>query len=107
MFQIERYIEEAYQVCGRVYPLPYFQIQFISVNVSVDDLAIIQSSQVSYFRRIKRQQKQAKENLQETHDRKNFKNPKQQKCEPNLKIIQDMKKSRAPIGFVKNQGQVH
>ena len=37
LFQIERYIEEAYQVSCRVYP-PYFQIQFISVNVNVDDL---------------------------------------------------------------------
>ena len=66
--QIERYIEEAYQVSGRVYP-PYFQIQFISVNVNVDYLAIIQFSQISYFRRMKRQQKQAKENLQETQER--------------------------------------
>ena len=48
LFQIERYIEEAYQVSGRVYP-PYYQIQFVSVNVNVDDLAIIQSSQISYF----------------------------------------------------------
>ena len=47
LFQIERYIEEAHQVSGRVYP-PYFQIQFISVNVNVDDLAIIQSSQINY-----------------------------------------------------------
>ena len=62
LFQIERYIEEAYQVYGRVYP-PYFQIQFISVNTNVNDLAIIQSSQISYFRRMKRQQEEAKENL--------------------------------------------
>ena len=87
LFQIERYIEEVYQVSGRVYP-PYFQIQFISVNVNVDDLAIIQSSQISYFRRMKRQQKQAKENLQETQDRNHKKNnPKWQKCEPNLKVL--------------------
>ena len=72
LFQIERYIEEAYEVSGTVYP-PYFQIQFISVNVNVDDHAIIQSSQISYFRRMKRQQKQAKENLQETQDRKHKK----------------------------------
>ena len=68
LFQIERYAEEAYQVSGRAYP-PYFQIKFISVNVSVDDLAIIHSSQISYFRRLKRQQKQAKENLQETQEK--------------------------------------
>ena len=86
LFQIERYIEEAHQVSGRVYP-PYFQIQFISVNVNVDDLAIIQSSQISYFRRMKRQQKQAKENLQETQDRKHKKNPKWQKIKSkNIKI---------------------
>ena len=63
LFQIESYIEEVYQVSGRVYP-PYSQIQFISVNVNVDHLTIIQSSQISYFRKMKRQQKQAKENLQ-------------------------------------------
>ena len=31
LFQIERCIEEVYQVSGRVYP-PYFKIQFISVK---------------------------------------------------------------------------
>ena len=105
LFQIERYIEEAYQVSGRAYP-PYFQIKFISVNVSIDDLAIIHSSQISYFRRLKRQQKQAKENLQETQDR-NLKNTKCQKCEANIKVLQDMRKSRASLGFVKNQAQEH
>ena len=93
MFQIERYIEEAYQVSGRTYP-PYFQIKFISVDISVDDLAIIHSLQISYFRRLKRQRKQAKENLQETQDR-NLKNTKLQKCEANIKVLQDMRKSRA------------
>ena len=34
LFQIERYIKEAYQVSGGIYP-PYFQIQFISVNVNM------------------------------------------------------------------------
>ena len=56
LFKIERYKEEANQVSGRVYP-SYFQIQLISVNVSVGDLAIIRSSQIIYFRRMKRQQK--------------------------------------------------
>ena len=37
LFQIERYIEEAYQISGRIYP-PYFQIQFISVIFSIDEL---------------------------------------------------------------------
>ena len=59
-FQIERYIEGAYQLSGRVY-LPYFQVQFISVIVDTDELAIIQLSQISYFRRMKRQQKLTKE----------------------------------------------
>ena len=62
-FQIERYIEGAYQLSGRVY-LPYFQVQFISVIVDTDELAIIQLSQISYFRRMKRQQKLTK-NLQQ------------------------------------------
>ena len=52
-------MEEACQVSGRVYP-PYFQIQFVLINVNVDDLAIIHSSQNSCFRRMKMQQKQAK-----------------------------------------------
>ena len=41
LLQIKRYIEEAYQVSGRVVYPQYFQIQFISVNVSVDDLAVM------------------------------------------------------------------
>ena len=57
LFQIERYIEEAYQISGRMYP-SYFQIQFISVILSVDELVIIQSCQKSNFRLIKRQQRQ-------------------------------------------------
>ena len=84
LFQIERYIEEAYQVSGRVYP-PYFQIQFISVNGNVDDLAIIQSSQIICFRRMKRQQKQAKENLQETQDRKHKKKSQMTKMRAKFK----------------------
>ena len=77
LLQIERYIEETYQISGRMYP-PYFQIQFVSVNLSVDELVIIRSCQVSNFRRIKRQQRQApKENLnrnQHTQKRKRKKN---------------------------------
>ena len=44
LFEIETYNEEAYPISGRIYP-PYFQIYFISVNVNVDDIAIIRSSQ--------------------------------------------------------------
>ena len=64
LFQIERYIEEAYQLSVGVYP-PCFHIQFISVKINADDVAITKSSQVNYFRRIKRQQTEAKKNLQE------------------------------------------
>ena len=41
------------EVYQDVYPL-YFQIQFISANANVDNLVIIQSSQISYFRRMKK-----------------------------------------------------
>ena len=50
LFQIERYIDEDYQLSGRLHPL-YFQIQF---TLGADDLAIIQSSHINYFRRMKR-----------------------------------------------------
>ena len=59
LYQIERYTEEAYQLAGRVYP-PHFQVQLISVIVNTDELAIIQSFQISYFGRMKRQQKLTK-----------------------------------------------
>ena len=49
LFRIERYIEKAYQISRRMYP-PDFQIQFISVILSVDELVIIQSCQKSNFR---------------------------------------------------------
>ena len=56
LFQIETYIEEVYQISGRMYP-PYFQIQFNSVILSVDELVITQSCQKDNFRQIKRQQR--------------------------------------------------
>ena len=56
LFQIETYIEEVYQISGRMYP-PYFQIQFNSVIFSVDELVITQSCQKDNFRQIKRQQR--------------------------------------------------
>ena len=72
LFQIERYIEEAYQISDRMYP-PYFQIQFISVILSIDELVRIRSCQKSNFRRIKRQQRQApKENLNNNKKKKNI-----------------------------------
>ena len=54
LFQIERYIEEIYQLSGRVYP-SYFRIQFISVSVNADDPAIIRSPSRNCFRRMERQ----------------------------------------------------
>ena len=56
LLQIERYIEEAHNVSNLAYP-PYFQIQFISVNVDGPDLSAIQASQVNLFRSIKRKEK--------------------------------------------------
>ena len=53
-----------------MYP-PYFQIQSISVNLSVDELVIIRSGHISNFSRIERQQRQApKENLNINHNKK-------------------------------------
>ena len=80
LFQIERYIEEAYQISGRMYP-PYFQIQFISVILSVDELVIIQSCQKSNFRQIKRQQRQTpKENINNNKKKKNTRMAKIRAC---------------------------
>ena len=84
MFQIERYIEEAYQLSCRVFP-PYFQVQFISVAVDTNELAIIQSSQISYFRRIKRQQKLTKDLQQEKQGRQNKENCRMTKMRPSFK----------------------
>ena len=50
--QIERYIEEVYNVANLACP-PYFQIQFISVNVDYSDLSTIQVCQVNLFSCIK------------------------------------------------------
>ena len=76
LFQVERYIEETYQISGRMYP-PYFQIQFISVILSIDELAIIRSCQKSNFRRIKSHQRQTpKENLNNKKKKKNARMPK-------------------------------
>ena len=55
--QAERYIEEAYNIANRDYP-PYFQIQFLVVNISDSDLRAIQTCQINLFRNIKRMEKQ-------------------------------------------------
>ena len=46
--QIERYIEEAYNVANLAY-LPYFQIQSVSVNVDDSDLSAIQPCQANFL----------------------------------------------------------
>ena len=71
LFQIERYIEETYQISGRIYP-SYFQIQFISVIITIDELLTTRSCQKSIFKRIERQQRQTpKENLNNNRKRNN------------------------------------
>ena len=78
VFHIERYIEISYQLSGRVHP-PCFQIQFISVILSIDELVIIRSCRKSNFRRIKRQQRQApKENLNRNQHNKKKRKEKYQ-----------------------------
>ena len=71
MYEVERYIEEAYQTAGTTYT-PYFQVQFITVNIDNIDLLAVQSAQINCFRRIKKKKKtwknrennkQVKENL--------------------------------------------
>ena len=84
LFQIERYIEETYQLSGRVYP-SYFQIQFISASVNTDDPAIIRYPSRNYFRRMKRQQKRAKKNLQEKQNNRSKKNSQKEKMHANFK----------------------
>ena len=84
MFQFERYIEEAYQLSDRVYP-PYLEVQFISVIVHTDEPVIIQSSQISYFRRTKRQQKLTKNLQQEKQGRQNKKNSRMGKMHSSFK----------------------
>ena len=71
-FKLRDIIEEVYQVSGRVYP-PYFQVLFISVIVDTVELAIVQSSQISYFRKMKRQRKLKKDLQQEKKGRQNKK----------------------------------
>ena len=56
LIQIERYIEEAYNVANLAYP-PYFQIQFTSVYVDDAGLSAIQACQVFLFRSIKRKER--------------------------------------------------
>ena len=104
LFQIERYIEEAYQLSGRVYP-PCFQVQFISVIVDTDELAIIQSSQISYLRNMKIQQKLKKNLQQEKQGRKNKKNSCMAKMRASLEVLQDMQSFKKVMGCVKRQKQ--
>ena len=84
LFQVERYIEKAYQLSGRVYP-SYSQIQFISVSVNADDPAIIRSISRNCFRTMKRQQKRAKKKLQEKQNNRSKKNSQKEKMHANFK----------------------
>ena len=56
LIQIERYLEEIYNVANLAYP-PYFQIQFMSVNMNDSDLSAIQACKVKVFRSIKRKER--------------------------------------------------
>lgn len=56
MYEVEWYIEEAYQTAGSTYT-PYFQVQFITVNIDNIDLLAVQSAQINCFRRIKKKKK--------------------------------------------------
>ena len=95
LFQIERYIEEAYQISGRMYP-PYFQIQFIPVILSVVELVIIQTCQKSHFRQIKRQQRQTQK--EKINNNKKRKIPEWQKRVHVFKVHKNTKKLRILIG---------
>ena len=52
LYEVERYIEEAYHIVGSAYA-PYFQVQFITVHIDSIDLLSVQNAQINYFRRIK------------------------------------------------------
>ena len=56
LIQVERYIEKPYNVANLAYR-PYFQIQFISVNVDDSDLGAIQTCQVNLFVSVKRKER--------------------------------------------------
>ena len=60
-------------------------MQFISVNVSAGNIEITHSSQVNYFRKMKRQQGQVKLNLHEKQKRQWHKNPIMSKLSANFK----------------------
>lgn len=60
-------------------------MQFISVNVSAGNIEITHSSQVNYFRKMKRQQGQVKLNLHKKQKRQCHKNPRMSKLSANLK----------------------
>ena len=66
MYEVERFIEEAYQIAGRAYAT-YFQVQFITVNIDSIDLLVVQNAEINYIRGTKSQktkQKQREHNKQ-------------------------------------------
>ena len=56
LIQIEKYLEDTYNVANLAYP-PYFQIQFMSVNMDDSDLSAIQACKAKVFRSIKRKER--------------------------------------------------
>ena len=57
--QVEMYIEDAYNIYNRAYP-PYFQIQFLLVNINESGLRVIKFCQINLFRSIKRKKSKKK-----------------------------------------------
>ena len=60
-------------------------MQFISVNISADNIEITHSLQINCFRKMKRQQAQVKLNLHKKQKRQCHENPRMSKLSANLK----------------------
>ena len=94
LIQTERYLEETYNVANLAYP-PYFQIQFMSVNMDDSDLSAIQACKAKVFRSIKR-----KERLQKNSE--DILKKKKNKIRANKKRKREGKKERMSITRLKN-----
>ena len=60
MYEVERFIEEAYQIAGRAYAT-YFQLQFLTVNIDSIDPLVVQNAQINYVRGTKSQKTKEKQ----------------------------------------------
>lgn len=60
MYEVERFIEEAYQIAGRAYAT-YFQLQFLTVSIDSIDLLVVQNAQINYVRGTKSQKTKEKQ----------------------------------------------